>query len=161
MPNLEELKAYKRTIVGLIVNDRDCVNLITNTTNMTLPAASLIDTEVSENQIHLYDYVPGTVEDQRVHVCIEVADSVSRSKNVRDYIIEIDVIVPESMMRMTGDVRRDAIAVAIDKLINANPNFGFETVESLPGQYGIPVEGFRDRSIRYRVSGWNNKGVKV
>lgn len=161
MPNLEEINTYKKTLVNAIINDRTCVDLITLTTTTTLPAKSLIDDEYAAHQIHLYDFIPDTVSEKRVHVCIEVLDGMVRTKNVRDFIIEIDVIVPEELMRMTGNVRSDALAVAIDKLINGSNAYGFGTVESLTGKYGIPVDGFRGRTLRYKISDWNNKGVKI
>ena len=161
MPNLSELNEYKKTLVKAIVNDVDCVALIVGHSGTMLPARFLIDDEYNVNQIHLYDYIPLTTDTDRVHICIEAFEGEQKSANVRAYILEIDVICPESMMRMTGAVRRDSIAAAIDTLICGSGDYGFGFVESLPGQTGIPVEGFRGRRMRYRISGWNQKGVRV
>ena len=161
MPNLSELNEYKKTLVKAIVSDQDCVDLIVGASGTALPAKSLIDDEAHINQIHLYDYIPLTTDQDRVHVCIEAFEGEQKSGNVRTYILEVDVICPESMMRMTGAVRRDSIAAAIDELICGSSDYGFGFVESLPGQTGIPVEGFRGRRMRYRISGWNQKGARV
>ena len=42
MPNLSEYTDIKKKIINLIVHDRECVDLISNTTGKTLPAADLI-----------------------------------------------------------------------------------------------------------------------
>lgn len=159
MPNLSEYKAYKSKLAKAIIEDTDCVALITNVTGTTLPAKSLIDTPSAINQIHLYDYVPETSTDAKTHVCIEVLDGKVFSHNVAGFYVEIAIIVPETLMRMSGDSRRDALAAAIDALINGSPDYGFGHVSRVAGSVCIPAEGFRGRIIKYYVEDWNMEGL--
>lgn len=159
MPNLSEYKEYKSRLAKAIVADSDCVALITNTTGTTLPAKSLVDTPTSIKQIHLYDYIPDTTSDIKTHVCIEVLDGKPINHTVAGFFVEIEIIVPEDLMRMSGDTRRDALAVAIDKLINGSPDYGFGHVVRVPGSLNVPAEGFRGRLLKYYVEDWNMTGL--
>lgn len=155
MPNLSEYTEYKKLVVKAIVNDRTCVDLITNQTTVALPANSLIDNPKETNQIHLYDYIPGTTSSKVTHVCIEVDEAPTITNNVGGFYLSIDVIVPEQLMVMTGKIRRDALAEAIDTLINGSQSYGFGEVERLPGSRGTPFDGFRGRRLRYYIKDWN------
>jgi len=159
MPNLSEYKEYKGRLVKAIVENADCVTLITNTVGTTLPAKSLIDTPSTTNQIHLYDYIPDVTTDKRTHVCIEVFDGKEINHTVTGFYVEVEIIVPIDMMRMSGDTRRDALAVAIDKLINGSPDYGFGHVCRVQGDCNVPADGFRGRLLRYYVEDWNMSGI--
>lgn len=160
MPNLSEYNEYKKLLVNAIINDATSVALITNTTGTILPAVSLIDDLHNVNQIHLYDYIPDTVDEKKTHVCIEVLDGTTLTQNVANFYIQIDVIVPESLMRMSGATRLDSLASAIDTLICGNTNYGFGHVTRNKGENGVPIDGFRGRTLRYFVQGWNYEGTK-
>lgn len=160
MPNLSEYNEYKKILVNAIINDITCVNLITNTTGTELPAFSLIDDEYTINQIHLYDYIPETTTEKKTHVCIEVLDGTTFTQNVSGFYIQIDVIVPEALMVMRGEIRLDSLASAIDTLICGNTSYGFGCVQRKNGEVGVPIDGFRGRTLRYYVQGWNYEGTK-
>ena len=159
MPNLSEYKEYKAKLVKAIIENADCVALITNTTGTTLPAKSLIDTPSQVNQIHLYDFVPNTTDEAKTHVCIEVFEGPAINNNVAGFYIEVEIIVPETLMIMSVDTRRDALAVAIDKLINGNPDYGFGHVTRSTGGLDIPASGFRGRRLKYYIRDWNMSGL--
>ena len=159
MPNLSEYKEYKGKLVKAIVENADCVALITNTTGTTLPAKRLIDTPSKVNQLHLYDYIPNTTEEAKTHVCIEVYDGPAINYTVAGFFIEVEIIVPETMMRMSGDTRLDALAVAIDKLINGSADYGFGNVSRVQSALNVPAEGFRGRLLKYYVKDWNMTGI--
>lgn len=162
MPNLSEYTDIKKMIAQAIVNDRNCVDLITGTDGIEpLPAARLIQTKTSINQIHMYDYVPGVSEEGRVHVCVEIYDYPPSTVAVGVYELCIYCVVPESLMVMDGAIRRDALAEAIDELINNKAGFWFGKIERLQGKCAEVVHGFRARILRYRVEGWNNHGVTL
>ena len=158
MPNLSEYTDIKKKIVKLIVNDRDCVDLISNTTAMALPATGLIPTPKAKNQIHMYNYQPGVSEEAKSHVCIEVFDGKIINGAVAWYEVDISIIVPEMLMVMDGEIRRDAIAAAIDRLVNNNLALGIGSVTRIPGACKEAMDGFRSRIIRYRVGNYNNLG---
>jgi hypothetical protein len=159
MPNLSEYKEYKGKLVKAIIENADCIALITNTTGTTLPAKSLIDTQSKVNQIHLYDFIPNTTDEAKTHVCIEVFDGPAINNNVAGFYIEVEIIVPETLMRMSGDTRRDALAAAIDKLINGSPDYGFGHVTRVQGGINEPADGFRGRLLKYYVKDWNMTGL--
>lgn len=162
MANLSEYTEIKTKVVRALASDRDVVDLITNTNGtVALPATSLIQTTSKANQIHLYDYIPGTTTTAQTHVCIEVHDSTIESVAVGSYELYIYCIVPDDLMVMSGKIRRDALAAAVDSLINNNAEFGFDKVKRLPGRCVTPIEGFRARILRYRLEGWNNNGVTL
>ena len=115
MPNLSEYTEIKKMVAKMIVSDRTCVDLITNTNNKEpLPAARLIQTKNAINQIHLYDFIPGVTESAKVHVCVEVYDFPPTSVAVGIYELCIYCIVPDELMAMDGAVRRDELVAAID-----------------------------------------------
>src|SRR5574344_1800917 len=155
MANLSEYTDYKKILVKAIINDRECVNIISNKTTLELPAKSLIETSEKTNQIHLYDYIPGTKNDGITHVCIDVDDGPTITNNVAGFYVCIDVIVPEALMVMNGQIRRDALAEAIDRLINGSQEYGFGEVKRVQGARGVPMDGYRGRELRYYVKGWN------
>ena len=93
MPNLSEYTDIKKKIVKLIVNDRDCVDLISNTTAMALPATGLIQTPKAKNQIHMYNYQPGVSEEAKSHVCIEVFDGKIINGAVAWYEVDISISI--------------------------------------------------------------------
>ena len=159
MPNLSEYTEIKKMVAKMIINDRTCVDLITDTNGTEpLPAARLIQTKNAINQIHLYDFIPGVTESAKVHVCVEVYDFPPTSVAVGIYELCIYCIVPDELMAMDGAVRRDELVAAIDKLLNNKAGFWFGTFERLQGKCSQPVEGFRCRALRYRVEAWNNHG---
>ena len=159
MPNLSEYTDIKKAVASAVVNDRACVDLITDTDNTEpLPAARLIQTKTAVNQVHMYDYIPGVTESAQVHVCVEVYDLVPTSVAVGAYELCIYCIVPDKLMTMNGAVRRDELASAVDRLFNNKAGSWFGTFERLQGKCFQLVEGFRCRVVRYRVQAWNNHG---
>nr|DAU68506.1 MAG TPA: hypothetical protein [Caudoviricetes sp.] len=158
MPNLSEYTDIKKKIINLIVHDRECVDLISNTTGKTLPAADLIQTSKSVNQIHPYDFMPGSTEQAECHVGVEVYDDKIINNAVARYEVDILIFVPTVLMVMDGGVRRDAIAAAIDRLINNNLSLGIGEVRRIPGACKEPMDGYRLRILRYRVGNYNNLG---
>lgn len=158
MPLLSELEEYKRRILNLVINDEDCVELITGQKGLTLPAAELVN-----NNIYLYDYVDETVKDQKCFVCIEIDEGDSTAPQSRYFDIHIYVAVHKSLMNYIDDngrggVRRDAICAAIDRLINGSVDFGFDRVEAAYGGRIILSNDFHAKDLHYRVLGKNQWG---
>jgi hypothetical protein len=150
MPHLSESTEYKRRVVNLILNDAECVELITGVKNTTLPAASLVN-----NNVFLYDYIDETTTDAKVYVCIEVDDGDVRGPAVTGVHLWIYVSVPKSMMNMNGEIRRDALTHRIDELLNGNKDFGFGKLERRPGGRIVLHDSFRGRFLHYYVLDWN------
>ena len=75
-------------------------------------------------------------------------------------VTEVDILifVPTMLMVMDGGVRRDAIAAAIDRLVNNNLSLGIGEVRRIPGACKEPMDGYRLRILRYRVGNYNNLG---
>ena len=153
MPNLSELVDYKKTIGQLLYSDREFVDLVTNTTTATLPARSLVN-----NQLWYYDYVDETVQDAKCYVCLEIDDSTVKTPAVGDFTLLIWIIVPKSLMDMTGNIRRDAIAARVDELLNGLEGTWFGELRRLPSLRFLPNTSFRGRLLKYSVQGWNRHG---
>lgn len=167
MANLSEFTRYKKLIARAICNDAECVSLITNTSSPTVPAYNLIES-VDEagihnnGQVHLYDYVPGTEEEGVVHVCIEVEDMNTINCAVGYYEIHVDIIVPENLMVMYGKIRRDALAAAIDRLLNGRTDFGFDRLERKRGGGNfIAVNKWRGKELIYGNKDFNRSGANL
>lgn len=150
MPHLSEFTEYKRKVASIILNDAECVELITNKKNTPLPAASLIN-----DQVFLYDYIDETTTDSKVFVCIEVDEGEVRGPAVMEIHLYVHIAVPVSMMNMHGEIRRDAIAQRIDRLLNGNLDFGFTKLEREYGGRFVLHNSFRGRTLHYRVRDWN------
>ena len=153
MPNLSEFVSYKKTIGQLLYSDRKLVDLLTNTTNKTLPARDLVN-----NQIWYYDYIDETVTDAKCYLCLEVDDVATKTPAVTSFQLYIWVIVPKSLMNMDGNIRRDAIASRIDELINGKVGEWFGTAERNPSKRQRVNTTFRARLLTYTVQGWNRHG---
>lgn len=158
MPMLSELEEYKRKIVNLIVNDRDCVDLISCRNDLALPAASLVG-----DNIFLYDYVDETVKDQKVFICIEIDESDYINPQSRLFDLHIYVIIHKKLMDFIDDkgrgcIRRDSLCESIDHLLNGRTDLGFEKVTAAYGTRLIFSDDFRAKDLHYRVKGWNLRG---
>jgi hypothetical protein len=150
MPHLSEFTEYKRKVVNLVLNDEECVELITGVENTTLPAISLVNT-----QVFPYDYIDETTTDAKVFVCVEVDEGEVKGPAVGWMHLWVYVAVPKSMMNMDGEIRRDALAQRIDKLLNGNRDFGFGKLERKPGGRIVLHDSFRGRFLHYHVRDWN------
>lgn len=167
MPFLSELTRYKKLIAKAICEDKDCVALITNTDDPQVPNYDLIESRneagrLHLGQVHLYDYLPGTEEVGQVHVCVEVEDSKVVKCAVAHYDIHIYIIVPENLMVMYGQIRRDALAEAIDKLLNGSTKFGFGKLErTIGGGNFLAVNKWRGRELVYTNEDYNRIGSRM
>jgi hypothetical protein len=167
MPFLSEFTKYKKMIAKAICEDADCVSLITNTNNHAVPAYDLIES-VNEagnrhrGQVHLYDFLPGTEEVGEVHVCVEIEESRVVNGAVANFEIHIYVIVPENLMVMYGQIRRDALASAIDKVLNGRTDFGFGKLERMlsDGNF-LAVNKWRGRELVYGNPDYNRIGARI
>lgn len=169
MPFLSEFTKYKKIIAKAICEDPNCVALIMNKNveDVTVPAYDLIESvdqagNRHRGQIHLYDYLPGTEEVGEVHVCVEVEDAKVVKGAVANFDIHIYIIVPENLMVMYGQIRRDALAAAIDNLINGSTNFGFGKLERVMGGGSfLAVNKWRGRELVYTNEDYNRIGGRM
>ena len=167
MPNLGQFVKYKKQIAMAILNDPECVDLISNGTyHGDYPAVSLLEQVLSDGryvpgQVHLYDFIPDVASDSRVHVNIEIDEDAMSTVAVGLYTIEILVMVPVDLMNMYGNIRRDALAARIDTLINGSTEYGFGRVERRAGSLGIPAPKVRSRRLKYSVKDWNMRDKEL
>lgn len=167
MPFLSEFTRYKKKIAHAICEDADCVKLITNTDNPTMPDYDIIESVNQagihhRGQLHLYDYLPGTEEVGEVHVCVEVDDSNTVKGAVAKFDIHVYIIVPENMMVMYGQIRRDALAAAIDRVLNGRDDFGFGKLERVRGGGNfLAVNKWRGRELVYSNEDYNRIGARI
>lgn len=160
MAFLSEFTSYKRKILRAICSDQDCVALITNTECPATPNYDLIES-VNEagiphrGQVHAYDYVPGTEEEGDTHVCVEVEEIDTRNGAVARFQIHVYIIVPENLMVMYGEIRRDALAAAIDNLLNGRTDFGFGKLKRKAGRTFLAVNKWRGRELIYEAQDFN------
>lgn len=167
MPFLSEYTKYKKNIAKAICEDATCLSLITNTDNPTVPNYDLIESVNQaglhhRGQVHLYDYLPGTEEIGEVHVCVEVEDDDVVKGAVGHFDIHIYIIVPENLMVMYGQIRRDALAAAIDNLLNGSTNFGFGKLErKVGGGNFLAVNKWRGRELVYTNEDYNRIGRRM
>lgn len=167
MPFLSEFTKYKKLIARAICEDTECVSLITNTDNPTVPNYDLIESVNSagihhRGQVHLYDYLPGTEEVGQVHVCVEVEESRVINSAVARYEIHVYVIVPENLMVMYGKIRRDALAAAVDTVLNGRTDFGFGKLTRTVGKGDfLAVNKWRGRELVYTIEDYNRIGGRL
>ena len=167
MPNLSEFHDYKKKIAQAFLSDSEFVKLVTNNEyDGAYPAVDLLEQVLSDGsyhsgQVHLYDYIPDVATSGMVHVCIEIDDSKIYHVATAEYIIEIMIIVPVPLMNMYGNIRRDAIASCVDRILNGKTDFGFDRLERRPGSLGIPADKQRSRKLRYSVKGWNMRDEEL
>lgn len=159
MPFLNEYYKIKKSVVNILVNDEEFVRLLTNSEPDDMPAKYLIeqlmdDGSLHYGQIHLYDFIPGETQTAESHVCIEVMENKMDTVFAGKFILQIDVFVPEELMNMYGNIRRDAIAARIDFLLNGQ-HIVLGQVERAGGGLAKPIQHWRQRVMRYQVTGWN------
>lgn len=167
MPFLSEFTKYKKMIAKAICEDTACVSLITNTDTPTTPNYDLIESVNSSGrsrraQVHLYDYLPGTEEVGEVHVCVEIEESRVINSAVARYEIHVYIIIPENMMVMYGKIRRDALAAAIDNVLNGRTDFGFgKLTRGVGGGNFLAVNKWRGRELVYKIEDYNRIGGRL
>lgn len=159
MPFLSEYYTIKKKLVNIFINDEKLISLIGNKDPDYLPASYMIeqmldDGSMHHGQIHLYDYVPGESSTAESHVCIEITEDETETIYAGKFLIAIDIFVPECLMNMYGNIRRDAIAQRIDELINGE-HVSLADLERIGGDLSKPIQGWRQRSLYYVTSGWN------
>lgn len=153
MPHLSSYTEFKRTLANIFLRDREFVDLVTNTENHPLPASDLLS-----RQVFLYDYIDGTIKEDKTYVCIEVDDGPTATPAAAYFTICIYIAVPKSLMEMNGEIRRDAIAQRVDQLINGSTKFGFGKLKKKPGGRFLFNEAFRCRVLNYSSEDWNRHG---
>ena len=156
MPHLSEFTEYKKKVLNLIVKDKTCVELITATSNPTLPATSLIN-----KQLFLYDYIDETVTDEKVYICVETDEGDVKGPAVTGVHLWIYVIVPKSMMNMSGEIRRDAHAgqPAGHRLLSCVRDVSYQRwIFLLDGPEGnrVPVIEGQEQTVK-KLDGFRNR----
>lgn len=159
MPYLSELFKIKKKVVNILINDEELMTLLADGEPKAMPANYLIEQVLDDGsyhtgQIHLYDFIPGNTATAESHICIEVVEDEVDTVFAGKYYLHIDVFVPEKMMNMFGNIRRDAIAARIDYLLNGQ-HLVLATLKRIPGGLSKPIQGWRQRYIAYEVTGWN------
>lgn len=159
MPFLNEYYSIKKKIVNILINDEEFVKLLSDNEEQAVPAHNLIEQMLDDGtmhygQIHLYDYMPGETSTAESHVCIEIEQQPVDTVYAGSFVISIDIYVPEILMNMFGNIRRDAIASRIDFLLNGQ-HLALDQLERLGGVLDKPIQGWRQRTLYYSTAGWN------
>ena len=95
-------------------------------------------------------------------MCVEIEESRVVNGAVANFEIHIYVIVPENLMVMYGQIRRDALASAIDKVLNGRTDFGFGKLERMlsDGNF-LAVNKWRGRELVYGNPDYNRIGARI
>lgn len=156
MPNLSDFTSIKKKVLHTILSDRECVDLITNDSDIRLPAESLLD-----KQVFLYDWIDDTVTEAKTFISVDVDVPYVDSIATANFDLFIYIAVHKSLMSMNGEIRRDALASRIDYLINGNLDFGFAKVELSNVSRFRQGKEFFGRTLVYRVHHYNRIGDKL
>lgn len=154
MALLKELTDYRKTIMKALCSDQKIVDLITNTTNATVPNRNLM-----YKQIFPYAYTPDVNKETSTFIDFRVGSSVIINKTYKEMEITFYIFTHQSLMRTSDGLRPDKIAEALEELFNGSRGLGLGRVQ-LNGMEDIsPTTDYHGIALQYTVLEFNRPSI--
>lgn len=151
---LYPIREIKDRVIELILSDQTVVDLIADDEYKTAPAPGLM-----YRRVFPFLYIPETVDRASTLVCVEGNIINMRSDSVATVELIISVMCHADAMRTDFGNRIDALADAIDDLINHTRQNGIGKVIPQQSRYPtrtyLPNYGLVAREVKYEVSNFN------
>lgn len=156
MAFLQELTTNKIKLFQLFLQDRDLVDLLTNTTTEALPAM-----ELQYEQVFPYPWLDDTVTQVKSYLCFDVTVPRVNTAVVKDVYLHVWIFTHQQLMRTATGTRIDRIASTVDYLLNGSTNFGLGKVDLKTLENITPAKGFYGRHLVYEVQDFNRICSKI
>lgn len=150
MAFLQELAADKEKLLKFFLSDRTLVDLLSNRTDVALPALGL-----RYDQVFPYHWLSNTITEQKSYLCFSASVPKVSTSTVKTVLLKIWIFSHEGIMRTSNGPRIDLIAAAIDDLLNGSPEFGIGRVELKNTTEISPAKDFYGHALTYEVQDFN------
>jgi len=147
------IREYKDKVLEKILSSQEIVDLIDDDECKTAPAVGLL-----YKKVFPYAFIPPTVDEAETYVCIEANVANTKSDTVCDIELIIHVMSHISIMQTDFGTRVDALADAIDDLLNHSRDFGIGKVtpaDRYPTSWSLPNYNYVCRKVTYLIKDFN------
>lgn len=150
MAFMDELKAYKQSVLELLWRSDDIKSIIqesANLDNMTY--------DQFRKYVKNYAKNPDTIKEKGVYILFEVDPDQIHNPTTMSYRLSIWVVISEELMERKDGVLSDILVAKIDRLLNGNARFGIGKLGLLASKgFNVPV-GFYGRYVTYVSEDFN------
>lgn len=151
--HLDELGAYKQTLLTRLAASREIIGLLLNSEDSASPEASLNDVLLP------YLHYPDPQNDPKTYICTEVSVPKVLSTDVKRLNIRIYIFTHQSLMHCPdgGDykTRPDMLSSVIDRIINTSSDFGFTRLKLESARRYFQDRSYTGYILTYSTSDFN------
>ena len=148
---LEEFFDYKNKAVETLCRNEKIVRLITDSDDAPVP-----NYDLAYKQIFPYEFVPDTVDDGKVFICLDVDIAEVKNKTFYVPVLYLWVFAHKSKLRLEeGGVRTDQICAEIDKELNGSRFFGLGELDLFTVKRFTPITDYQGRVMAYYAQDFN------
>lgn len=152
---LDEFFEYKNKLMRDLCSDEDVVRLVTGKHDAPVPNTSLAYT-----QVFPYEFVPETVDHGQTFICFDVDIISVPNKTFVVPAIFVWVFTHKSKMRLDeGGIRTDALASAVNKILNGSRVYGLGELDLADVGRFSPIKDYHGRVLTYYTADFNRPGV--
>ena len=149
--HLEEFFDYKNEAVKTFCHNENIVRLITDSKEAPVP-----NYDLAYKQIFPYEYVPDTVDDGKVFLCLDVDIVEVPNKTFYVPVMYLWAFAHKSKIRLDeGGIRTDQLCVEIDKELNGSRFFGLGELNLFHVGRFSPNTGYQGRVMAYSAKVFN------
>lgn len=150
MAFMDELKAYKQSVLELLWRSDDIKSIIQE-------SAKLDNMTYDQFRKYVKNYAknPDTIKEKGVYILFEVDPDQIHNPTTMSYRLSIWVVISEELMERKDGVLSDILVAKIDRLLNGNARFGIGKLGLLASKgFNVPV-GFYGRYVTYVSEDFN------
>lgn len=147
---LQEITDIKESLLQMFLTDTPLVRLLTNKTDVTVPALDLRYT-----QVFPYHWLSQTVTEQKSFLCFSITTPKVQSPAIKDVEIKVWIFSHEGIMRTAKGPRIDLLSIAIDTLLNGTVGLGVGRCDLLSTREISPAKDFYGYELRYMLKDFN------
>lgn len=138
MANLVELQKYKNSLALLLMENVKVMSLL------EAPPGNVI-----YDRIFPFEYVPDKTDTDKSIIAMECVVPDVSNDVIKTVDIYVYIIVHKGRMKVESGVRTDALAAAIDRVLNGSRDFGFGRLQLESVDTFKPNEEFYGRVLVY------------
>lgn len=152
MAYLEEIPAYKNTLIRALIDNPKIVEYI-GRTDITDP------TDLIGQNIYPFPYVPSTQEEAKTYICCDLYVPRVYDMVHKDIQIEIRVFSHKGIGTYQGKSRVDLLSIELDKMLNGSQNYGIDAAQLKYVSPYIPNDSYFGKTLVYVSYNFNqNRG---
>ena len=149
--HLDEFFDYKNEAVKTLCCNEKIVRLITDSDEAPVP-----NYDLTYKQIFPFEFVPDTVDDGKVFICLDVDIAEVKNKTFYVPVLYLWVFAHKSKLRLEeGGVRTDQICAEIDKEFNGSRFFGLGELDLFTVKRFSPITDYQGRVMVYYAQDFN------